>query len=290
MSVKVTLGNKLFHSENLLNEANARINELQHLLAEKDEENKNLKNENKMLKDQNFQCQDFIKKFELENVNLKSNYDEQKKYIMNLEENLNDEKSNYKELLSINKQLKLEIDSLNYQIENSQGNSIKCIRDLQETEKMKSRFENQLIEVSQIKDDLLEKIKVYEGVLKQKEKYINILIKKNSIENFNKNFQSEIAEIGSSLSNAACKKLDTIDTVFTNPNQNCITIDDNSRTISNSSKKSSTNINPNNKFNLTIIQNKVSELEEKLKQKDSEVKKLTTEKNNLMTRLRNSTK
>lgn len=287
MSVKVTLGNKLFHSENLLNEANARINELQHLLAEKDEENKNFKNENKMLKDQNFQCQDFIKKLELENVNLKSNYDEQKIYIMNLEDNLKDEKSNYKELLSINKQLKLEIDSLNYQIENSQGNSIKCIRDLQETEKMKSRFENQLIEVSQIKDDLLEKIKVYEGVLKQKEKYINILIKKNSNENLNKNFQSEI---GSSLSNTAYKKLDTIDTVFTNPNQNCITIDDNSRTISISSKKSSTNINPNNKFNLTIIQNKVSELEEKLKQKDSEVKKLTTEKNNLMTRLRNSIK
>lgn len=287
MSVKVTLGNKLFHSENLLNEANARINELQHLLVEKDEENKNLKNENKMLKDQNFQCQDFIKKLELENVNLKSNYDEQKKYIMNLEENLKDEKSNYKELLSINKQLKLEIDSLNYQIENSQGNSIKCMRDLQETEKVKSRFENQLIEVSQIKDDLLEKIKVYEGVLKQKEKYINILIKKNCNENFNKNFQSEI---GSSLSNTACKKLDTIDTVFTNPNQNCITIDDNSRTISISSKKSSKNINPNNKFNLTIIQNKVSELEEKLKQKDIEVKKLTSEKNNLMTRLRNSTK
>jgi predicted RNase H-like nuclease (RuvC/YqgF family) len=283
MNVKVSLGNKLFQSENLLNEANARINELQHLLAEKDEENKNYTNENKMLKDQNFQCQEFIKKLELENLNLKSNLEGEKKIVITLEESLNDEKSNYKELLNINKQLKLEIENLNNQIQNFQGNSTKCIRDLQDTEKMKSKFENQLIEVTQLKDDLLEKIKVYEGVLKQKEKYINILIKKNSNEDLNKNFQSGLGS-GVTIN----KKLDTIDTMFTNSNQNCITIDDNSASIS--SKKSSSIINPNNKFNFTIMHNKITELEEKLKQKDSEVKKLTTEKNNLMTRLRNSAK
>jgi predicted RNase H-like nuclease (RuvC/YqgF family) len=283
MNVKVSLGNKLFQSENLLNDANARINELQHLLAEKDEENKNYTNENKMLKDQNFQCQEFIKKLELENLNLKSNLEGEKKIVITLEESLNDEKSNYRELLNINKQLKLEIENLNNQIQNFQGNTFKCIRDLQDTEKMKSKFENQLIEVTQLKDDLLEKIKVYEGVLKQKEKYINILIKKNSNEDLNKNFQSGLGS-GVTIN----KKLDTIDTMFTNSNQNCITIDDNSASIS--SKKSSSIINPNNKFNFTIMQNKITELEEKLKQKDSEVKKLTTEKNNLMTRLRNSAK
>jgi chromosome segregation ATPase len=247
MNVKVSLGNKLFNSENLLNEANGRIKELTQILGEREEENKSLMSENKMLKSIIKQNEEVIQSLKSDKEMLKDFLNKREETIQETNVQFDYLNNNYKDSLEVNKKLKSEIEILIDKIDTNKNNNVKYARELEDLEKIKNKFENDLIEVTTKNNNLIEKIKVYENVLKQKEKYINILIKKKEP------YTQMISTIDTNL-----------DTIVTRPT------------------------NVNKKINNTLMQNKINDYEEKLAKKDEEIKKLEIDKNNLITRLRNS--
>ena len=55
---------------------------------------------------------------------------------------------------------------------------------IQSSRHQKSKYENNIIELSELNRDLLNKIKTMDVILKQKEKYIDILLKKKDVNYF----------------------------------------------------------------------------------------------------------
>jgi len=261
MSVKITLGNKLHKTQLLQEELNARLNELTNNLTNANEENNKLRTEIECLQSEKIQL---IKK----NSSLSEYVSSLKTVIQNekiSKESIQEEHSNlinqHEDLINTNKKLKIEIEKLNNDI-NSEKTKVKnCSKEIVEIYKVKDLFEIKVIELTELNEKLNENIKIYESVLKQKEKYIEILIRKNSDRN-NLHINNTI----DSYKNFSKDKNEMKQINKNVPNS--------SSTIS----------------NVIILQNKITELEEKLKTKDELIKKIELEKANLITRFRNFSK
>lgn len=265
MSVKINLGNRLSTYENSINDAYNKINELKNNLYLKE-------NELKEFKDRNLE---FEKKFEIFEIDKKNFQDENRilskqindKTLINhkLEKIILHLENKEKEFINTIKILKNEIEHLNMQNNTNNENLHKYIQEIEFSEKLRSKYELQIVELTNTNNELLEKIKTYDSVLKQKEKYINILIKKNE----SSNFKQPINSVQNLSSN-----LNTIETKDTNYNKE----------LEKSKKKLCIN---NHITNIVILQNKMIEFEDKLKEKDEIIKKLEIEKSNLLVRIRN---
>jgi len=149
------------------------------------------------------------------------------------------------------KYLKLEIDELTCNLNYFKENKEKIEREINESDKIKSQFEKANIQLIEENSSLKTKLETISNVLKQKEKYIDILMKEK-----NKGFKQGPKE---ELEKKAVKK-----------KNNSI------------SSKEIMNINSN-----LILQNKVSEYERILEEKEKVIKTFEFEKMNLMNRIRN---
>jgi chromosome segregation ATPase len=259
MSVKVSLGGQLLINENQLEEAKSKISLLSISLKDKDEtiknlqyiistlqtENTALKSENGVLSSKNLE---FLTELEISN-----------KQIKNLQNEISGIEKVKNEFMAANRILRVELENLNLRNDENILKNKKFIHEYEETEKVKNKFEDNFIYASEVNENLIEKIKVYEQVLKQKEKYINILIKKKDV-SLNSNDKGS-------------KELNTINSNF--------------ETLNEEIKMKNSKFNQT-KINTKCQQKKISDLEDIIKQKDNDIKKLENEKINLVTRLRNS--
>jgi chromosome segregation ATPase len=258
MSVKITLGNKLSKTQLFQEELNARLNELTNNLNISNEENKKLMSEIEFLRSENIQLINKIS-------NLSDNVSSLNKVIQyeKISRDLAQEEhsmlfKHHEDLINTNKKLKFEIEKLSNEINSEKMKVKNYSREIEEIYKVKDQFEIKVIELTGLNEKLNENVKIYESVLKQKEKYIEILIRKNSDRNYNntsdsnKNFSKDKNEMKSIKQNVSVS----------------------SSTIS----------------NVIILQNKITELEEKLKTKDELIRKIELEKANLITRFRNFSK
>ena len=258
MSVKITLGNKLSKTQLFQEELNARLNELTNNLGISNQENKKLMSEIEFLQSEKIQL-----------INKISSLSD---YVSSLNTVIQSEKisrdlaqeehsmlfKHHEDLINTNKKLKFEIEKLSNEINSEKMKVKNYSREIEEIYKVKDQFEIKVIELTGLNEKLNENVKIYESVLKQKEKYIEILIRKNSDRNYNntsdsnKNFSKDKNQMKSIKQNESVS----------------------SSTISNA----------------IILQNKIIELEEKLKAKDELIRKIELEKANLITRFRNFSK
>ncbi len=293
MNVKIKLGGKLYDSELKLNDANHRIAELMHIVGEKEEELVAVKKESQAI-----QIENNCYKIKIDELNDKIKLLEEELKVSHLEkENESNEMkkvlANNYEGVSINKNLKKELENYEnlFSLEVKKSNSY--LREIEELEKITNKFENGVIELTQINSKLSEKVKVYENVLKQKENYINIILKKK--------LPSGVGSTSSSsnilLSKPNIATLDTIETQQGASVENKNIAKKYCRVnsgVSNSNRSNnSNNISNRQSYNqlvdTTVLQNKITELEKVIKLKDEQLKKLEIDKNNLMIRIRNIT-
>lgn len=271
MSVKVNLGNKFANYENIIQEQNARINELTHLLAEAELFKSTVLNEKNCLKTSLDKLKENLNNLEKENIDLKTEIESKDNQIKELTIKLEEEINKFKDMFNTSKKLKQEIEFLCSHIKENENNQRKYIFELEENEKIKSKYEYDIIELTRLSEDLSEKVKSYETIVKQKDKYIDILLRKRD---------KELGDNGN-INNLNTQQLNSLNTLTT---LNTIEAIENTDNLS---KKKKHVVNINNYSTLTILQNKNIELNEKIKQKDEIIKKLELEKNNLFTRIRN---
>lgn len=181
-NVKVFLGGKLADYNEKVMEAEYKIAELRNTIVELNETIKDLNSNNKS------------SKVEIEGLNnvkadLEKEIIEKNSQIYSLKsanKSLKNEKENFEkkisELNSINKILKNEIDELNAKLVNYEQNNIKFNKEIIESDKIRNLYEKDLIMVSDMNNKMADKIKSLETVLAQKEKYIQILLKRKGNE------------------------------------------------------------------------------------------------------------
>jgi hypothetical protein len=275
-NVKVKLGKQLSHYDNLISVAEGKVNELTHLVGEYEEEKRSLIDENTRLK-KNLGIMeiDFNKMtLELEKMVLELAKEKQEK--REIHSKLEEYSIQKKELLQVNKKIHLEYDLLINQVSNENQTIFKYRQEVDESEKIRSKYENKIIELSKTCDELQEKISVYENVLKQKEKYINIILRKKPLPE------------GTLMVHGICDTLNTMETIKLNTDVKEINSNlKKQSSLQTTSKKQNSSNNITQISNNIVLINKISALEKTITEKDSQIKKLEIEKNNLLTRIRN---
>jgi chromosome segregation ATPase len=240
MNVKVNLGNKINNYENLIQETNSRILELTHLIVEKDKEILKIKAENELLNKNFLKMNAAFKDTQNENKELKIEIKSINEELQNMEIKFDELVINNKEGSNANNILKDEIEVLTNIINEKKVIEYNYKVEVIEGEKIRAGFENKIIELTKINEELMGKVYSFENIIKQKEKYINMMLKTREVS-----------------------------TTYENNTQR---------------KNSSIIFSPQN---ITFLQNKLHLAEEKIKTMEGEIKKMENEKNNLMIRIRN---
>ena len=248
-NVKVNLGPKILNYETTLNDLNSKINELSSQLSYKADENYKIKKdfENLKIEFQNQTNCNLKQEIEIKDLNLRLSSINKEVDTFNIS-TVENQSSKLENLKSI-KYLKLEIDELSNSLNYYKDNKAKIEKEIHECDKIKSNFEVDNINLIDENNKLSSKVDTLNSILKQKEKYIEILMKeKNKI--FKKN------EI----------------------------LDSNKQSLKKPGKSHSI-IEINNINSNLVLQNKIAEYDKILEEKEKIIKILEFEKMNLMNRI-----
>ena len=188
--VKLTVGNKLLEME----KSQQKVLELEKII---ESQNAKIKILNQGVEPYNIQIQNLNNKIaELmnENNNLKQNdlrKNEEIERLKNdlrkneeierLKNQLNDESKIKNELIESNKKLQEKIELLNHQIESIKFNNKKEQEEYNSMCKVKNNFEDRTIQLTEELQKIQTKLQIAENALKQKDKYIQMLINKKII-------------------------------------------------------------------------------------------------------------
>ena len=174
--VKLTVGNKLLEMEK--NEQ--RVLELQKIIQRQENTIKilnqgvapyNLEIENLKLKITELQNENNILKERDQNINLE---------IDNLKNRINEESTIKNELIESNKKLQQKIEMLNQELENIKYENKRDQEEYTNMCRVKSNFEDRIIQLSDELEKNRIKLQTAENVIKQKEKYIQMLINRKN--------------------------------------------------------------------------------------------------------------
>ena len=116
-----------------------------------------------------------------ENNSLKQNDLSKNEEIERLKNQLNDESKIKNELIESNKKLQEKIELLNHQIESIKFNNKKEQEEYNSMCKVKNNFEDRTIQLTEELQKIQTKLQIAENALKQKDKYIQMLINKKII-------------------------------------------------------------------------------------------------------------
>lgn len=262
MNVKVSYG-KVFNALDIKQKEDSnRITLLEKNMIEKDKEVSLLKGEIVNLKGT-------IKKLNEDNNSLSKNRDmlnEELKATTNQKETLKDNivssTKSTTDLIESNKKLQLEVEKLNMIIASKDKAENKINEEYAQMTKIKNNFEDKIIALSSKIDQLTAKTVSNEQMIKQKDKYIQMLVnnkKSNCMTNVNPNADR--------TDHASSNHLQQ----FTKPTYNKDTPD------------------PNVMNNIILLKNKLTEKESAIYHLKEEIKALKKDNGNLLTRLKNST-
>ena len=174
--VKLTVGNKLLEME----KSQQKVLELEKII---ESQNVKIKVLNQGVEPYNIQIQNLNNKIaELmnENNNLKQNDLRKNEEIERLKNQLNDESKIKNELIESNKKLQEKIELLNHQIDSIKFDSKKEQEEYNNMCKVKSNFEDRTILLTEELQKTQTKLQIAENALKQKDKYIQMLINKKN--------------------------------------------------------------------------------------------------------------
>ena len=174
--VKLTVGSKLLEME----KSQQKVLELEKII---ESQNAKIKILNQGVEPYNIQIQNLNNKIaELmnENNNLKQNDLRKNEEIERLKNQLNDESKIKNELIESNKKLQEKIELLNHQIDSIKFDSKKEQEEYNNMCKVKSSFEDRIILLTEELQKTQTKLQIAENALKQKDKYIQMLINKKN--------------------------------------------------------------------------------------------------------------
>ena len=197
--VKLTVGNKLLEME----KSHEKVLELEKII---ELQNNKIKILNQGVEPYNSQIQNLnMKLTELskENNLLKQKDLNKDEEISNLKNQLNEENKIKNELIESNKKLQEKIELLNHQLDSFKFDSKKEQEEYNNMCKVKSNFEDKTIQLTEELQKTQTKLQIAENALKQKDKYIQMLINKknNNIIYNHKKEQEKNDEINESNKN-----------------------------------------------------------------------------------------
>ena len=197
--VKLTVGNKLLEME----KSQQKVLELEKII---ESQNVKIKILNQGVEPYNIQIQYLNNKIDElmnENNSLKQNDLSKNEEIERLKNQLNDESKIKNELIESNKKLQEKIELLNHQIESIKFNNKKEQEEYNSMCKVKNNFEDRTIQLTEELQKIQTKLQIAENALKQKDKYIQMLINKknNSIIYNHKKEQEKNDEINENTKN-----------------------------------------------------------------------------------------
>ena len=174
--VKLTVGNKLLEME----KSQQKVLELEKII---ESQNVKIKILNQGVEPYNIQIQYLNNKIDElmnENNSLKQNDLSKNEEIERLKNQLNDESKIKNELIESNKKLQEKIELLNHQIESIKFNNKKEQEEYNSMCKVKNNFEDRTIQLTEELQKIQTKLQIAENALKQKDKYIQMLINKKN--------------------------------------------------------------------------------------------------------------
>ena len=174
--VKLTVGNKLLEME----KSHEKVLELEKII---ELQNNKIKILNQGVEPYNIQIQNLNMK--LTELSKENNLLEQKdlnkdEEISNLKNQLNEENKIKNELIESNKKLQEKIELLNHQLDSFKFDSKKEQEEYNNMCKVKSNFEDKTIQLTEELQKTQTKLQIAENALKQKDKYIQMLINKKN--------------------------------------------------------------------------------------------------------------
>ena len=180
IGVKLTVGNKLLEME----QSHQKVLELQKIIES--QENK-IKILNQGVEPYNIQIKELnIKLYQIEEENNKLK-EKEMNYIQEIEKlkNQMDEEVKIKnELIESNKKLQEKIELLNHQLNSFKLEYKKDQEEYNNMCKVKSNFEDRTIQLTEELQKTQNKLQILENALKQKDKYIQMLINKKNNNNY----------------------------------------------------------------------------------------------------------
>ena len=174
--VKLIVGNKLLEME----KSQQKVLELEKII---ESQNDKIKILNQGVEPYNIQIQYLNNKIDElmnENNSLKQNDLSKNEEIERLKNQLNDESKIKNELIESNKKLQEKIELLNHQIDSIKFDSKKEQEEYNNMCKVKSSFEDRIILLTEELQKTQTKLQIAENALKQKDKYIQMLINKKN--------------------------------------------------------------------------------------------------------------
>ena len=174
--VKLTVGNKLLEME----KSHQKVLELEKIIESQNEKMKIL---NQGVEPYNIQIQNLNNKItEIMNENniLKEKDLNKNEEIEGLKNQLNEEIKIKNELIESNKKLQEKIELLNHQLDSFKFDSKKEQEEYNNMCKVKSNFEDRTIQLTEELQKMQIKFQIAENALKQKDKYIQMLINKKN--------------------------------------------------------------------------------------------------------------
>ena len=199
IGVKITVGNKLLEME----QSHQKVLELEKIIES--QENK-IKILNQGVEPYNIKIQELnikISQIEEENNKLKEKETNYIQEIENLKNKMNEEIKIKNELIESNKKLQEKIELLNHQLNSFKLEYKKDQEEYNNMCKVKSNFEDRTIQLTEELQKNQNKLQILENALKQKDKYIQMLINKknNNIIYNHKKEQEKNDEINESYKN-----------------------------------------------------------------------------------------
>ena len=197
--VKLTVGNKLLEME----KSHEKVLELEKII---ELQNNKIKILNQGVEPYNIQIQNLnmkLNELSKENNLLKQKDLNKDEEISNLKNQLNEENKIKNELIESNKKLQEKIELLNHQLDSFKFDSKKEQEEYNNMCKVKSNFEDKTIQLTEELQKTQTKLQIAENALKQKDKYIQMLINKknNNIIYNHKKEQEKNDEINESNKN-----------------------------------------------------------------------------------------
>ena len=174
--VKLTVGNKLLEME----KSHQKVLDLEKIIESQNEKMKIL---NQGVEPYNIQIQNLNNKItEIMNENniLKQKDLNKNEEIEGLKNQLNEEIKIKNELIESNKKLQEKIELLNHQLDSFKFDSKKEQEEYNNMCKVKSNFEDRTIQLTEELQKMQSKFQIAENALKQKDKYIQMLINKKN--------------------------------------------------------------------------------------------------------------
>ena len=197
--VKLTVGNKLLEME----KSHEKVLELEKII---ELQNNKIKILNQGVEPYNIQIQNLnmtLTELSKENNLLKQKDLNKDEEISNLKNQLNEENKIKNELIESNKKLQEKIELLNHQLDSFKFDSKKEQEEYNNMCKVKNNFEDKTIQLTEELQKTQTKLQIAENALKQKDKYIQMLINKknNNIIYNHKKEQEKNDEINESNKN-----------------------------------------------------------------------------------------